>query len=217
MCKTVAILGGTGHVGLGLALRWAKAGYRVIIGSRQADKARRTAGELNERLDQPLLWGMVNFDAAQASDVAVLTVPYAAQESVLRSVYDALQTKVLVSTVVPLHPSRLSCVYVPPSGSALAEAYVLLGEGVSVAAAFQNVSAEHLQDPDYLVDCDVLVCGQKVAKAVAFELVEAAGMRGFDAGGISNAVVVEGLTSVLIGINLRHKVNGAGIRVTGMK
>ncbi len=217
MCKTLAILGGTGHLGPGLAHRWAKAGYEVIIGSRQAEKAQCMADELNERQDRSLVRGMVNFDAAQACDVAVLAVPYAAQQSVLRSLYDALQAKVLVSTVVPLHPPRVSCVYVPPSGSALAEAYAGLGEGVFVAAAFQNVSAEHLEDPDQLVDCDVLVCGQKVAKEVAFELVEAAGMRGFDAGGVSNAVVVEGLTSVLIGINLRYKVSRAGIRVTGTK
>lgn len=217
MYKTLAIVGGTGHVGPGLAHRWARAGYNVIIGSRQADKAQRMADELNERLGRPLVRGMVNFNAVQACKVAVLTVPYTAQESVLRNLCDALQAKVLVSAVVPLHPPRVSCVYVPPSGSALAEAYAVLGEGVSVAAAFQNVGAKHLEDPDQLVDCDVLVCGQKAAKEVAFELVEAAGMRGFDAGGVSNAVVVEGLTSVLIGINLRYKVNGAGIRVTGTK
>ena len=216
MPKTLAILGGTGRVGPGLALRWARAGYSVIIGSRQAEKARRLAGELNEQLGQPLIQGMANHGAAQACEVAVLTAPYAAQASLLGSLRDTLQGKVLISTVVPLQLPRVSRVYVPPGGSALAEAHAALGEGVPVAAAFQNVSAYHLGNPGRPVDCDVLVCGQKAAKEIAFELVEAAGMRGFDAGGISNAIVVEGFTSVLIGINLRYKVKGAGIWVTGV-
>lgn len=216
MPKTLAILGGTGSMGIGLAVRWTRAGYDVILGSRQAEKAQRVAGEVNGRLGQPLIRGMANPDAVQACDVGVLTVPYTGQAALLGSLRDALQGKVLISTVVPLQPPKVSRVYVPPDGSALAEARAVLGKGVPVAAAFQNVGAAHLQDPDHPVDCDVLVCGHKAAKTVALELVKAAGMRGFDAGGISNAIVVEGLTSVLIGLNLRYKVNAAGIRITGV-
>jgi 8-hydroxy-5-deazaflavin:NADPH oxidoreductase len=214
--KTIAVLGGTGNEGPGLALRWMKAGYDVIIGSRQAERAQQTADELRVRFEGGAVRGLSNADAAAACDVAVLTVPYAAQAALLEDLKDLLQGKLLISAVVALQPPKVSQVYVPPGGSALAEAHQTLGDGVPVAAAFQNVGASHLEDPDEPVDCDVLVCGQKDAKAAALELVAAAGMHGIDAGGISNAVVVEGLTSVLIAINIKHKVKGSGIRITGL-
>jgi NADPH-dependent F420 reductase len=219
MTKTVAVIGGTGNEGPGLALRWAKSGrYHVIIGSRQQEKAERVAAELNARLGRDLIRGMVNPDAAAAADLAVLTVPYSAHIPTLESIQAGLTGKILIDVTVPLQPPKVSHVYTPPGGSATAEAQALLGDAVRVVAAFQNVGAAHLDDPAHPIDCDVLVCGDdKEAKAEAITLAEAAGMRGLDAGPLQNAVVVEGLTSVLIGINIRYKVKGAGIRITGLK
>ena len=219
MTKTTAVIGGTGKEGPGLALRWAKSGsYRVIIGSRQQEKAERVAAELNARLGDDLIRGMVNADAAAAADLVVLTVPYSAHEPTLENIRAALTGKILVDVTVPLQPPKLSRVHIPPGGSATAEAQALLGDSVRVVAAFQNIGAAHLVDPDHPVDCDVLICGDdKEAKAEAIALAEAAGMRGLDAGSLQNAVVVEGLASVLIAINRRYKVKDAGIKITGLR
>ncbi len=216
--KTVAIIGGTGHQGPGLALRWAKSGrYRVIIGSRDAAKARSVAASLNMRLGDHLIEGMSNAEAAAAAEVVVLTVPYGAHREVLESIRAQLKGKVLVDVTVPLQPPRVSHVYIPPAGSATAEAQVLLGDEVRVVCAFQNVSAAHLRELDEPFECDVLVCGDdKDAKAEAIALAEAAGVRGLDAGPLQNAVVVEGLTAILIGINKRYHADGAGIKITGL-
>jgi NADPH-dependent F420 reductase len=218
MTQTIAVIGGTGREGPGLALRWAKSGrYQVIIGSRQQEKAERVAAELNARLGRNLIRGMVNPDAAAAADMVVLTVPYSAHVPILESIRAGLRGKILVDVTVPLQPPKVSQVYIPPGGSAAAEAQALLGSDVRVVAAFQNVGAAHLQDPDHPIESDVLVCGDdKEAKAEVITLAEAAGMRGLDAGPLQNAVVVEGLTAVLIGINIRYKAKGAGIRITGI-
>jgi len=219
MTKTIAVIGGTGNEGPGLALRWARSGqYRVIIGSRQREKAERVAAELNAWLGENLIRGLVNPEAAAAADMAILTVPYSAHAPTLESIRAALIGKILVDVTVPLQPPNVSRVHIPPGGSASAEAQALLGDDVSVVAAFQNVGAAHLGDPDHPIDCDVLVCGDdQEAKAEAIALAEAAGMRGLDAGSLQNAVVVEGLTAVLIAINKRYKVKGAGIKITGLK
>ena len=218
MTKTVAILGGTGNEGPGLARRWAKSGqYKVIIGSRQAEKAGRVAAELNELLGEDLIEGLVNEEAAKAANLCVLTVPYSAQAPTLASLREVLQGKILVDVTVPLKPPKVSHVNVPPGGSAGLEAQAVLGDGVRVVSAFQNVGFAHLDDDHDRIECDVLVCGNdKEAKAEAIALAQAAGMRGIDAGPLKNSVVVEGLTSVLIGINIRHKVKGAGIKITGI-
>ena len=218
MTKTIAVLGGTGNEGPGLARRWAKSGqYQVIIGSRQLEKAERIAAELNAQIGQDLITGLANPDAAQAASLCVLTVPYSAQGPTLASLKDILQGKILVDVTVPLKPPKVSHVNVPAGGSAGQEAQAILGDGVRVVSAFQNVGAAHLAEDESQIECDVLVCGDdKEAKLEAMALAEAAGMRGIDAGPLQNAVVVEGLTSVLIGINLRHKVKGAGIKITGI-
>jgi NADPH-dependent F420 reductase len=216
--KTVAIIGGTGNQGPGLALRWAKSGsYRVIIGSREAMKAQIVAESLNTRLGQKLVAGMANGEAAEAADIVVLTVPYAAHAATLESIRPHLGGKMLVDVTVPLQPPKVSRVHIPPGGSATAEAQALLGDAVRVVCGFQNVSATHLPHLDEPFLCDVLVCGDdKEAKAEAIALAEAAGLRGLDAGPLQNAVVVEGLTSLLIGINKRYNVEGAGIQITGL-
>lgn len=218
MVKTVAILGGTGSEGPGLALHWAKSGkYEVIIGSRQAEKGERVAAELNETLGQDLIRGTNNEAAAQAAELCVLTVPYSAHRATLEGLRDLLQGKILVDVTVPLKPPKVSHVNILPGGSAGLEAQAILGEGVRVVSAFQNVGVAHLAEDESHVDCDVLICGDdKAAKAEVIALAEALGTRGIDAGPLKNSVVVEGLTSILIGINIRHKVKGSGIKITGI-
>lgn len=211
---TLAVLGGTGKEGPGLAFRWARAGYRVLIGSRAQEKAETAAAALNERLGSEVVQGMTNEDAAAACDIAVLTVPYSAQQATLEPLRPHLEGKVLVDVSVPLG-SDITLVGMPAAGSASREAQVLLGPGVQVVAAFQNISSVHLAD-DHPIECDVLVCGDSApAREQVLQLVEAAGFKGWDAGPLQNAMVVEGLTSVLLGINKRYKIRGAGIRITG--
>jgi hypothetical protein len=216
MLITIAILGGTGKEGKGLAYRWAKAGYRVLIGSRSLEKARAAAQELLGRLGgEAHLEGLSNVEAAQEADIAALTVPYAAHRETLESVKSALTGKILVDVTVPLVPPRVTKVQMPPAGSAAQEAREILGEGVEVVSAFQNISYEHLLH-DEPVECDVLVCGtSKEARAEVLKLVAAAGLTGWDAGPIENSVVIEGLTSILIHINKQYGSTQAGIKLTG--
>lgn len=213
----IAILGGTGHEGFGLGLRWAKAGHEVIIGSRSAEKAEAAAAELNVKLGDSAVRGMENAAAAQAGEVVVLTVPYAAHSATIESVRGAVRGKIFVDVTVPLVPPKVTRVQMPAAGSASQEAQNLLGPEVKVVTAFQNISAEHLKDPDHAIDCHVLVCGDdKQAKAAVISLAADAGMQAWDAGPLANAVVAEGLTSVLIGLNIKHKVKSAGIKITGI-
>jgi NADPH-dependent F420 reductase len=215
MILTLAILGGTGKEGQALAARWAKAGYHVIIGSRSRDKADKIVAVVNERLGEDLVHGMENAEAAAACDIAVLTVPFEAHRSTLESLKDHLQGKLLVDVSVPVKSDDPAVVQMPPAGSAAQEAQAILGSGVDVVAAFQNVSHTHLKR-DEPVPCDVLVCGDdETARQQVLRLVKAAGLVGWDAGPLQNAVVVEGLTAVLLGINKRYKIKGAGIRITG--
>ena len=214
----IAVLGGTGKEGSGLALRWAAAGYDVTLGSRELEKAQRAAAELNTMLGQDIVRGMTNRDAATQADVVVVTVPYAAHAATIESVKDVAQGKVLVDVTVPLDPQNVRRVKMPAAGSASVEAQQLLGEGVKVVAAFQNISAEHLRSLDHEIECDVLVCGNdKDAKKQVIELAQAARIQAWDAGPIENAMVIEGLTSVLINLNIKHKVKAAGIRITGVE
>jgi len=155
---TLALIGGTGPEGRGLAYRWARAGYNIILGSRSLERAEAAARELNERLAGEAVRGMVNLQAAEACDIAVLTVPYAAQASTLESVRPGLAGKVLVDVTAPIRPPKVSVVQLPPRGSAAQEAQAVLGDQVRVVSAFQNVSHEHLVE-DHPVPCDVLVSG----------------------------------------------------------
>ena len=213
---TIAILGGTGKEGKGLAYRWAKAGYRIKIGSRTAEKAQATAKELLDLFDgNALIEGTNNLEAAQSADIVVLTVPYAAHRETLEMVKDALQGKLLIDVTAPLVPPKVTKVQMPPAGSAAQEAKEIVGENVEVVSAFQSISHERLMENES-VECDVLVTGSsKQARAEALKLVEAADMIGWDAGPIENSVVVEGLTSVLININKQYGSRHAGIKITG--
>jgi len=215
--RSIAVLGGTGKEGKGLAFRWARAGYQVIIGSRSAEKAVLAAAEINHLLGSGgTVLGMENPQAAQTADLLVLTVPFSAHKETLQALREAMQGKILVDVTVPLVPPKVSKVQMPPAGSAAQEAQEILGPEVQVVAAFQNISYEHLLH-DEPVECDVLVCGvTRQARAVVLGLVEAAGLTGWDAGPIENSVVVEGMTSVLIGINKQYGVQSAGIKITGV-
>ncbi len=213
----IAVLGGTGAEGSGLALRLADAGHHVTIGSRDAERARGAAEKLSRLLDGPSLSGADNETAAAASELAILTVPYAAQRATAQAVAGALRGKILVDATVPLKPPRVARVQLPDGGSAVAALQEELGETVRVVSAFQNVSAHHLGDLNHTVDCDVLVCGNDVAaRQTVIDLAASIGLRAWHAGPIVNSVVAEGLTSVLIAINRRHKTPGAGIRITGV-
>lgn len=213
----IAILGGTGNEGQGLALRWAAAGHEILIGSRERQKAERVAGELRERLEGTPIRGLPNEEAARQGELAVLTVPYAAHRPTLEGVAHALRGKILVDVTVPLDPHNPRRVSIPAEGPAAVQAQRLLGAGTRVVAAFHNVSHTHLQHLDQGVDCDVLVCGDDPqAKEAVIALAHDAGLRALDAGPLENAAVAEGLTAVLIQINLRHKVKGAGVRITGL-
>lgn len=214
---TIAILGGTGHEGSGLGLRWARAGHTVTIGSRTAEKALAAAGEINAKLGTELVKGTDNLTAAQEAEIVVLTVPYSAHVATLETVKDAVQGKVFVDVTVPLG-DKVTKVQMPPAGSASQEAQELLGPTVKVVTAFQNIGADHLKDPDKPIDCDVLVCGNdKESKAAVIKLAADAGMKAWDAGPLANAVIAEGLTSVLIGLNIKYKVRSSGIRITGIE
>lgn len=215
---TIAVLGGTGKEGKGLAFRWAKAGHKVIIGSRAAEKAQAAAAEITEMLGgSATVEGLDNLSAAQQAGIAVLTVPYSAHKDTLLTIKDALQGKILVDVTVPLVPPKVTKVQMPPAGSAAQEAREVLGEGVEIVDAFQSISYEHLIHGDD-VPCDVLVTGtSKEARLEVIKLVEDAGLTGWDAGPIENSVVVEGLTSLLIYMNKQYGSTSAGIKMTGVK
>lgn len=217
MATTIAVLGGTGPEGGGLALRWAYAGHTVIIGSRDPARAQAAAEAINARIGAERARGAENPVAAAEAEVVALTVPYAAHAATIESVMAACQGKIFIDVTVPLVPGKVTRVALPPGGSASLEAQALLGPEVRVVTAFQNISAEHLQELGHAVDCDVLVCGDdKASKTLVIELARDAGMVAFDAGPLANSVVPEGLTSVLIGLNIRHKVKSSGIKITGI-
>jgi NADPH-dependent F420 reductase len=214
---TICVVGGTGAEGSGLALRWARAGHRVTIGSRDPAKAEAAATELNARLGEPLIGAAASRAAVEGAEVVVLTVPFAAQMPTVEGLKDVLAGKILIDVTVPLVPPKVSRVQLPPTDSCVVAVQAALGDGVRVVSAFQNVSAHKLKDPDKAIDCDVLVTGDdKPAREVAIRLAGDAGLRGIDAGPLANSVVAESLTSVLIWINRTYKLPDAGIRITGL-
>ena len=213
--ETIAILGGTGDLGTGLAIRWAKAGHEIIIGSRTLAKAEMAVANLAAVSPETPARAMENADAARAGEVVVLTVPAAHQISTLETVRDGLGGKILIDVTAPLVPPRVGTVQLPTEGSAGKRAQDFLGEDVMVVSAFQNIAA-HLLAQDVDVECDVLVAGNKrAARDKVIELIAEAGLRGFHAGPIENAAAAEALTSVLIQINRRHGISHSGIKIVG--
>jgi NADPH-dependent F420 reductase len=213
---TIAILGGTGKEGPGLALRWASAGYSIIIGSRQLDRARTTAAELNAALKMDTVQAMENGPAARLADICVLTVVQAAHQAALESLKEDLQGKILVDATarVDFRDPRPPA---PPSAARLAQD--ILGPGVRVVAAFQNAPAHSLKkNLGGSLNADVLVCADDLAAAdQIIQLALAGGMRAWYAGNLDNAIVVEGLTSLLISLNQRYGVKTSSIGVTGIQ
>jgi hypothetical protein len=212
---TIAVLGGTGKEGPGLALRMAHAGYPVIIGSRQLEKAQVTATELNARLGIDLVRGLENADAVRQADICILTVVQSAHQAALEGLKGVLQGKTLVDATARVD---FRAPKPPPPPSAARQAQDILGAGVRVVAAFQNVPAHALKvDPETPLHTDVLVCADDPAAAeVVIGLAHAIGMQAYYAGDLDNAVVVEGLTSLLISLNKRYGAKTASINVSGL-
>lgn len=215
--ETISILGGTGDLGTGLAIRWSKTGHKIIIGSRTQAKAEQAVANLLKISPDTPAEAMENPDAAQSGDIVVLTVPAAHQISTLATVKDGLKGKILIDVTVPLVPPKVGTVQLPSEGSAGKRAQDYLGSSVMVVSAFQNVAA-HLLQHDVKVECDVLVCGNKrAARQKVIALAEQAGMRAWHAGPIENAAAAESLTSILIQINRRHDISHSGIRIVGQE
>lgn len=213
----IAIIGGTGKEGKGLAYRWAKAGYHVIIGSRDYGKAQETSLEINNLLSSTNASGALNQQAATEGQIIVLTIPYKVHADTLNNLKEELEGKLVIDVTVPLIPPKVTKVQMPIAGSAAQEANLILGTTTQLATAFHNISYEYLINDDKDYDCDVLVTGtSKESRQSALELVKAAGFTGWDAGPIENSVVLEGLTSILIGINRIYGSTHAGIRITGV-
>lgn len=213
--QTIALLGGTGDLGTGLAIRWAKAGHEIVIGSRTQAKADAAVAALHDISPDTPARAMENPAAAQAGDLVVLTVPFAHQLSTLETVKSGLRGKILIDTSVPLMPPAVGRVQLPEGGSAGRRAQDFLGDEVQVVSAFQNVAA-HLLQNNVEIECDVLVAGNKPdARQRVIELIADAGMTGYHAGPIDNAAAAEALTSILIQINRRHEIDHSGIRIVG--
>jgi 8-hydroxy-5-deazaflavin:NADPH oxidoreductase len=223
MSRTIAIIGGTGPAGTGLALRWARAGETVIVGSRDAVRAGQTAEAIRNRAGaKAQVSGMENSAACAASDLLVITVPFDGQAALLKRLKPAIRPgSILIDATVPLAASvggRASRTLGVWQGSAAQQTAELVPKGVSVVAAFQNVSAEVLNgNNNDDVDCDVIVCSDDPnATQVAMDLaVKISGVRAIDGGKLENARIVEQITALLIGLNIRHKAHG-GIRITGL-
>jgi NADPH-dependent F420 reductase len=212
----IAVLGGTGAEGGGIAFRLAAAGHAITIGSREGTKAQIAAAELSAALKLPCT-GADNRTAATGAEIVFLTVPYAAQKSTIAGLADALHGKILVDATVPLQPPKVGRVQLPEGGSAVAAVQALLGADVRVVSAFQNVSAHHLKDLNHAIDCDVLVCGDdRAACETVIGLASDMRLRAIYAGPIANSAAAEALTSLLITINRQYKVPAAGIRISGL-
>ncbi|MBI4242005.1 MAG: NADPH-dependent F420 reductase [Candidatus Rokubacteria bacterium] len=212
----IAILGGTGKEGAGLGLRWLKAGHSIIVGSRDAERARAKARELSAQARDEVS-GMTNPEAARAGELVVLAFPYAGLAATLPEVKEACQGKVVVSAVVPLTFGGARLFTPPPIGSAAEEAQQILGPGARVVAAFHHIAAHELASLEHPIECDLLLCGDAAAaKQQVAELGASMGLRVLDAGPLSNAGLLEGITALLATINRRYKLKNSGIKITGL-
>lgn len=209
----IAVLGGTGALGSGLAKQWARRGYPIIIGSRSREKALKAAEPLRAQLPGAHIEADELGPAAQRADIVALTVPYEAHHDTLQAIRGVLDGKILIDATVPLRPPKVGTVQLPAAGSAAVEAQQLLGPQVKVVSAFQNVAAAKLA-ADEIPQCDILVCGDDAAaRDTVIGLVEVIGLKGWPAGPLANSAASEALTSVLIQINRKFGVKGAGLRI----
>jgi NADPH-dependent F420 reductase len=214
--KKITIVGGSGALGAGLAKRWARKGHQIIIGSRDEKRASEAASRLNNEAGTKSIVGMENKEASENGEIVVLTVPFSNHMSTLSLIAPALDNKILIDVTVPLVPPKVRTVHIPEGGSCAKAAQEFLGKAVRVVSAFQSVAATHLDDLEHEIDCDVLVCGNDPeAREVVVELASDADMKAWHAGVIANSIVAEAMTSSLIFMNNRYKIDGAGLRITG--
>lgn len=212
--STVAVVGGTGSLGAALAKRWAKAGHRVLVGSRNSEKAEEKARQISEETGVQVSSGS-NADVAAQADIVVVTVPFAAQQATLDDIREVVAGKIVVDTTVPLVPPKVMRVQLPPEGGAALKAASILGDGVTLVSAFHNVAAHKLAT-DADIECDIMVFGDvKAARSKVVALANDAGLRGVHAGALANSVAAEALTSIQIFVNKNYGVDGVGIAFTG--
>mgnify|MGYP001214031924 FL=1 len=214
--KKITIVGGSGALGAGLAKRWARKGHQIIIGSRDEKRASEAATRLNHEADTKSIIGLENKEASENGEIVVLTVPFSNHMSTLSLIAPVLDNKILIDVTVPLVPPKVRTVHIPEGGSCAKAAQEFLGKSVRVVSAFQSVAATHLDDLEHEIDCDVLVCGNDPeAREVVVGLASDADMKAWHAGVIANSIVAEAMTSSLIFMNNRYKIDGAGLRITG--
>ena len=214
--KKITIVGGSGALGAGLAKRWARKGHQIIIGSRDEKRASEAATRLNHEAGTKSIIGLENKEASENGEIVVLTVPFSNHMSTLSLIAPVLDNKILIDVTVPLVPPKVRTVHIPEGGSCAKAAQEFLGKSVRVVSAFQSVAATHLDDLEHEIDCDVLVCGNDPeAREVVVGLASDADMKAWHAGVIANSIVAEAMTSSLIFINNRYKIDGAGLRITG--
>ena len=214
--KKITIVGGSGALGAGLAKRWARKDHQIIIGSRDEKRASEAASRLNNEAGTKSIVGMENKEASENGEIVVLTVPFSNHMSTLSLIAPALDNKILIDVTVPLVPPKVRTVHIPEGGSCAKAAQEFLGKAVRVVSAFQSVAATHLDDLEHEIDCDVLVCGNDPeAREVVVQLASDADMKAWHAGVIANSIVAEAMTSSLIFMNNRYKIDGAGLRITG--
>lgn len=214
---SLAVIGGTGSEGSAIAARFAKAGVRVLIGSRDAMKAQNTANIINTKFSSNNVEGYSNREAAAKADVVLLSIPYDGMKPILEDLKTVVQGKIVINIASSLDPERKSRAKLNPKGSITAEVQEFFGQDTKVVAAFQNISPEQLEKFDSKIETDVLVCGgDKEAREAVVAMIRKTGIEAFDAGVLANAVVVETMTAVLIYTNIKYKMKGAGIRLVGV-
>lgn len=210
----IAIVGGTGKEGRGIALRWARAGHEVAIGSRDAARAAAKAQELSS--PGVVLTGADNSGVCEGAEVVLLSIPYSGHQETLTSLKDALAGKIVIDITVPLKPPKVREVHLPAGTAAALEAQAILTES-QVVATLHHVSSMHLAEPDHAIDCDVLACSDHpAALETVLGLLKDLGVKGVNAGPLRNAVALESLTPVLLHINKLYPGTGAGLRISGL-
>ena len=211
--QTIGVLGGSGALGSGLSYRLGKAGYQVVIGSRNPGKASEKVNEINQRLKQEKISIESNYLAAEKSELVILAVPFSNHRVIVEEIAPVVQNKIVLDTTVPLVPPKVARVQLPEYGSVAKKTQELLGKEVRVVSAFQNVAASHLDGDDALAG-EILVFGNnKDARETIIGLIQEIGMKGWHAGSIDNSVVAESMTSVLIFMNKFYNMEGAGINI----
>jgi 8-hydroxy-5-deazaflavin:NADPH oxidoreductase len=214
---SLAIIGGTGKEGSAIAMRFAKAGVRTIIGSRDAAKAQAMAATINGKFGIKNTEGYTNREATAKADIVLLAVPYDGMKPILEDIKPAAAGKVIINIASSLDVEKKSRARINPNGSIAMEIQTFFGETSKVVDAFQNISPEQLEKFDEKIETDVLVVGaDRETRDMVIALIKKVGIDAFDAGMIQNAVIVETMTAALIAINIRYKIKGAGIRLIGV-